>query len=140
MDETNIPELARRIDFRHLTLNHLNDIINSLAKEFNKDIQLIFLTNFAFVQGKVTDFTEDDVEDTPLKQMAEKAVSFRNRDIIDEEERSGKQRAVNDGAFIMLKDVSIQPFTGSKPHTIAELMLFVDQIVGVSVAKSNLFD
>src|SRR5690606_27518351 len=114
-------------------------LIASINEDYGTKTQLIFITNFAFIQGELEDSIAENEELSLLNKLAIKAASFRNDDILEKEQEGIDLRPVNDASFFVLKNASIRPFTNDQSHKLQQMILYADQVVGVTIADNEIF-
>ncbi|WMT39744.1 hypothetical protein RE628_20460 [Paenibacillus sp. D2_2] len=133
-------KLLNRVDFRQVTIEQLNHVLNVVTEGDGKKINILFLTNFGLIQGEITDpFNEaEDYEPTFFQSVIKRTIEFRSEAIAEAEENNAATRAVNDGAYIPLKNVVIKHHGSAGTLKIQEMILFTEHIVGISFSDSSL--
>ena len=126
--------IVNRVDFKNLTIGHMNDILKSLNESQGARNGIIIFTNFGMVRGMLTEpmIESEESDSSVFQQVVKKAINFRDEDIADSEKEGNRPRPVSDQGFISLRNVKIHPYTSSTASTIEEMIIFTDQIVGVS--------
>ncbi|SET62162.1 hypothetical protein [Paenibacillus sp. NFR01] len=131
------PIYLNRVDVRHVTITELNSILLSLNESNELNFKLIFITNSSFIQGDMVDpYVEvDDNELSFFHSVIEKTMDFRRDTLIEVEHENATMRPINDAAFIHLKNVTIKPLSGINTHKLDEMILFTDQISGLTFGE-----
>lgn len=115
MTQTNIKSLTT------VKLNEILQVTNSGMKSADTELQVLIFTNFGHIQAKSIEFIKEsnfadlDPVDTYLQAAAVKGAE------------SDKE------SLLLVHDAKITPFGFKEPqHVITHMLLFADQIVGLS--------
>jgi hypothetical protein len=139
-DETCVPTfLEKRIDVKAMTLLSFQSAIEAKTESGesalgNPKPDLFIITNFGIITGEIQNL--DDVESQEDVGAQIDNVIFKNRNNILaalEKDYGSDARVVNNSSIIVIKNATIIPFTLSQSrHNFNRLLLFTDQIVGIS--------
>lgn len=136
--------IKNRVDLRFLTVNCFNGAIELLKAgklkniSMTRETQTIIITNFGVITGKILNW-EENQEDDFFKATIDGAVDSRNKLLSKiEQENTEELRPINDSSFIVVKNANIKPYANPTSNfSIAEMILFTDQIVGLSAGSHN---
>lgn len=139
--------IENRVDLKGFTVNALNAVVQALnANEFTdvtvkEEVSLYFLTNLGLIEANiVTVPKKDDVkkltEDNFISFLIDNMIDARNKVISDLEEKQDNLQLVNGSSFIYLKKAKITQ-ANSPGYTLDELILFTDQIIGITFGKKS---
>lgn len=140
MDNKEIPELLKnRYDIKFNLISYIDRAVQVLGANeiegvtFPTNVKTVFITNFGLIEGTIVDIQEK-VRDIkyPIRLIVQKALELRNKELSEIE----NARLVNETSFFLLSDVMITPFSfPDKKSSISEMVLFADQVVGVSAGE-----
>lgn len=130
------------MDLKALTIHSLNSAFNVLNEnsiegiEITDKTELVLLTNFGYVTGEVVDIEKASDSSTATndfkKFMFASTVVNRNLAIADFEEK-GVSNLISDSSLVYLRNAKVTPFADpTNSFTFGDLLLFTDQVVGIS--------
>lgn len=146
MTDNKVPRfLKNRLDLRFYTVNCFSEAIEYIKAgkienvSMSQDTKTIIITNFGIITGDILNYGEEEDGDI-LKAIIDGTVGSRNRSLSEiEEENTENLRPINDSSFIIVKNAKIRPYANfTNNFKIAEMMLFTDQIVGLSAGSPTL--
>ncbi len=132
-------KILSRVDLRQITIDELNGILKLANEEHGATFKFLFLTNFGFIQGEIVDDLDGNVSQEELTDFGiaiNKTVEFRRETIMEAEKLNDSLRPINDAGFFHLKNVIIKPYAGGSRHQINEMIIFTDQITGLTFSDS----
>ncbi|MCY9513271.1 hypothetical protein [Paenibacillus apiarius] len=132
-----------RVDLKAATIDTLQTTFNILNKgtiegiKSSDTLELVFLTNFGYVTGEIIDIAEASDEskakDDFKKYLFASTIKHRNSAIAGFEEENENLRLTSDSSLVYLKNAIVKPFSNPESSfKFGDLMLFTDQIVGIS--------
>lgn len=144
MDKQNPKLIDNRTDLKSLTFQCLSSGLDILKSDktgnisIDSETNVIVITNFGTVEGTLIDFNKstDNPNKAFVNALFEKVFEVRNERIIELENENDQFRLINDTDSLTLENVTITPYANSNnKFNLGELILFSDQIVGLSIGK-----
>ncbi|MEA1961724.1 MAG: hypothetical protein U9N81_10740 [Bacillota bacterium] len=155
MEERRSPALLnQRVDMKYATLLTFNDVLEHIKSGGIPGIPLpaetktLILTQFGTIEGDIVNLDNDEQEEVMdesnwraifFKNLVNGVAESRNEVILDWENQNDvdKLKLINDASYILLSNAVIIPFsTPQARFAIGEMVLFTDQIVGISAGKT----
>ncbi len=145
MDNKQSKLLTSRIDMKNYTISMFAREIGTTYKDTSDinnphQIKPMFLTSFGMIQGELVENHNNSIQEdnrSIIDPMFVPLMKKRNETIAEWEQEIGENaRLINDCQFMMLKNVVVTPYASPQDHIeLDELILFSDQIVGISAGK-----
>lgn len=140
--------LKNKFDSKALILDlfsNIADVANNSEINLTSKVQPAFITNFGVIQG---DIVREGDEKTPhvtdngaliglMCASLDTVLNIRNRDLTELEQEVGAGNVqVTNSSFFVLKNAIITPYANPQnKFNIGEMVLFSDQIVGITVGN-----
>lgn len=135
--------VTNRVDLKALTIDTLNAafrIVNSgtiQGIESSDTMEIVLVTNFGYVTGEITDIADASDEEKASEDFKSylfaSTITHRNNSLASMEEENENLRLTNDSSLIYLKNAVIKPFANPQTSvTFGDLLLFTDQVIGIS--------
>lgn len=144
MNKQNPKLLDNRTDLKSLTFQCLSTALDILKSDeignisIDSDTNVIVVTNFGTVEGTLIDSSKstDNPNKNFVNNLLAEVFEARNGRIIQLENENDQFRLINDTDSLTLENVTITPYANSNnKFNLGELILFSDQIVGLSIGK-----
>lgn len=127
-------------DLKGITLFSLHALIESQNEQDDaeKKNKLIIVTSFGFIEAdrllpnkfEKEAVTSDNIATSTLQML----VSSRNKQL----EEKGNEEVFNNQTSFILENVRIIPFSGGNPTNLPTMILFSDQVVGLTFGDIDL--
>lgn len=127
-----------RVDIKALSASAIYDLIDyaKSKKAALSNYKVIFYTTIGTVTGTWLPLDEEATESQKdYEKIHERFLNIRDARIQDCEQENLER--VNDTASLTLVDVTIQPYGLSGKHHVPYLILFADQIVGITFGEEK---
>lgn len=124
-----MPEITKR-DLKALTVLGLESALR--ANDPDKNNKIIFITSFGYIVPEKIVFNQSEPEELNKDNIASFTIFRADQSAKDILEKNGNEDALDEQASFILENVQIKHFNSNSISNFPNMILFSDQIVGLS--------
>lgn len=131
----NMSNIKKR-DLKALTVLGIKSAVDvSNENNGNKSNKVIFITSFGYVVSEKILFKDMELDELNNDNIGPFMISNAAKNARDMLKENGNEDVLNDQTSFVLENVQIKPFNGDLPSNLPSMILFSDQIVGLSLGS-----